>query len=91
MKCTGPSMCVPLCTPMARCETLHLSPRPVSSTRSSTIGGLSGQCGMPCLTVTETSIQPVNSGSVIMALRGTVQGRLHVPGTGYDPAPHAGC
>src|SRR6185312_13460789 len=66
MKCTGPSMCVPLCTPMARWETLQTSPRPVSRTRCSTIGGLSGQCGMPCRTVTDTSIQSVTSAGVMM-------------------------
>jgi hypothetical protein len=72
MKCTGASIWVPLWTPMARWETLHSSPRPVSITRCNTIGGLSGQCGIPCLTVTDTSIQPVIS-DVITGLRHSVR------------------
>jgi hypothetical protein len=47
--------------PHGQRETLQSSPRPVSSTHCSTIGGLSGQCGMPCRTVTETSIHPITS------------------------------
>ena len=85
MKCTGPSMWVPLCTPMARWETLHSSPRPTSITRCSTIGGLSGQCGMPCRNVTDTSIQPVISASVT-----TASATLVRPAAGQDPSAGPG-
>ena len=62
MKCTGPSMWVPLCTPMARWDRLQSCPRPISIDRCMTMGGLSGQCGMPCLTVTDTSIHAALAG-----------------------------
>src|SRR5271169_1733718 len=57
-------MWVPVCTPMARWDRLQACPRPISIDRCMTMGGLSGQCGMPCLTVTETSIHAASPGSV---------------------------
>ena len=65
-KCSGESMCVPVCDPSESVETLATSPCSMSSIRSIRTGGLFGQWTIPLRSGTEMSTHPSS-----LVVRGT--------------------